>query len=249
MRILITGGSSEIGQAIVKRRLEGGDQVFITTSSQESLDKTKQEFADQGLSIDGFVFDLNEPSKCSSELQKVLASGLDALILNAATRQPKLRLFHEMKEEDFSSFFSANTLGQIWLLRAVLPKMLEQKSGRLILISSLIAQSGSSRYSAYAAAKGAMESLFLNLAVDYGSEGVLSSIIRPGIIATSRNRRYMKIPGYVEKLSSMIPQGKIGQPQQIAEALDPFLSANSYLNGSILEVSGGFPKFRSDGAL
>lgn len=249
MRILITGGSSDIGQAIVKRRLEGGDQVFITTSSQESLDKTKQEFADQGLSIDGFVFDLNEPSKCDSELQKVLALGLDALILNAATRQPKLRLFHEMKEEDFSSFFSANTLGQIWLLRAVLPKMLEQKSGRLILISSLIAQSGSSRYSAYAAAKGAMESLFLNLAVDYGSEGVLSSIIRPGIIATSRNRRYMKIPGYVEKLSSMIPQGKIGQPQQIAEALDPFLSANSYLNGSILEVSGGFPKFRSDGAL
>ncbi len=249
MRILITGGSSDIGQAIVTRRLQMGDQVVITTSSQESLEGTKSEFAAKGFHIDGFVFDLNNPSKSADDLQKILDAGLDAVILNAATRQPKLRLFHEMKEEDFSSFFTANTLGQVWLLRAVLPKMLEQKSGRLILISSLVAQSGSSRYSAYAAAKGAMESLFLNLAVDYGSQGVLSSIIRPGIIATSRNRRYMKIAGYIEKLSSMIPQGKIGQPEQIAEALDPFLSANSYLNGSILEVSGGFPKFRSDSAL
>lgn len=249
MRILITGGSSDIGRAIIKRRLQQGDEVVTTASSAASLAETLADFANEGLKVEGFVFDLNQPQQSSGDLQKILSQGLDGLILNAFTRQPKLRLFHEMKEEEFASFFTANTLGQIWLVRAVLPHLLEKKKGRLILISSLIAQSGSSRYSAYAAAKGALESLFLNLAVDYGAEGVLSSIIRPGIIATERNRRYRKIEGYTEKLSSMIPQGKIGEPEQIAEALDPFLSANSYLNGSILEVSGGFPKFRSGGAL
>ncbi|HVK61279.1 MAG TPA: SDR family oxidoreductase [Bdellovibrionales bacterium] len=248
MRILITGGSSDIGRAIALRRLRLGDEVFVTASSVETLTEAQAAFAASGFTVDGFVFDLRNPASASEELDRVLAKGIDGLVLNAATRLPKLRLFHEMDENHFTNFFNENTHGNVWILKRTLNSMIERGFGRLVFISSLTAVQGTSRYSVYSAAKAAIEGLFLNLAVDYGHQDILSTIVRPGIIATERNRRFWRRSGYVERVSNLIPQGKIGLPDQVAEAIDPLLSKTSYMNGSIIEVTGGLPRFRS-GAL
>ncbi|MES2855634.1 MAG: SDR family NAD(P)-dependent oxidoreductase, partial [Bdellovibrionota bacterium] len=88
MRILITGGSSDIGRAIALRRLKLGDEVVITASSLESLEGAKKSFSDAGFKVDGFVFDLRNPSTCEADLMAALEKGVDSLILNAATRLP-----------------------------------------------------------------------------------------------------------------------------------------------------------------
>jgi 3-oxoacyl-[acyl-carrier protein] reductase len=248
MKILITGGSSDIGRAIALRRLRLGDEIVITASSEESLGEAVRGFATEGFKVDGFVFDLRNPVLSAEALDRVLAAGVDGLILNAATRLPKLRVFHELDDAHFSSFFTENTMGNVWILKRVLTSMVARGFGRLVFISSLTAVQGTSNYGVYAAAKAALEGLFLNLAVDYGHLDILSTIVRPGIIATERNRRFWRRSAYVERVSALIPQGKIGTPDQVAEAIDPLLSKTSYMNGSIIEITGGLPRFRS-GAL
>ena len=77
--------------------------------------------------------------------------------------------------------------------------------------------SGTSRHGLYCMTKSAMEALFLNLAVDYGRHNVLANVLRPGIVRTERTKRFWRRPSYQEKANRMIPQGKLGEPAQIAE--------------------------------
>jgi 3-oxoacyl-[acyl-carrier protein] reductase len=146
--------------------------------------------------------------------------------------------------DEIQSVLSQDVVGNLRLLQAVLPGMIERRFGRLVLISSMTVPMGSGRYGLYSLSKGALESLFLNLAVDYGSYNILSNIVRPGTIRTQRTKRFWSREKYVEKVNAFIPQGAMGTPAQVAEALDPLLSATSYMNGSVVAVSGGLPLVR-----
>ena len=248
MKLLITGGSSDISQALTKRRLKMGDQVIITASTDKSLKETLKVYQDAGLKVTGLVFDLADPSASKTDLEALLEKGLDGVILNAASRVTQLRRFHENAEKQFDAYVSENILGNTWLLRQVLPSMIENKFGRLVFISSISAVTGMSKYGAYCLSKAAIEGLFFNLAVDYAESGILCNIVRPGIIKTSRTRRFWKNEEYVTRARRIIPQDALGEPDQVAEVLDPLLSKTSYMNGSVITVSGGLPLIRTHGA-
>lgn len=247
MRVWVTGGSSEIGKAIVKSRLDLGDQVVITASTAESLEETLADYKKDNLKVSGVVFSLENPSR--EEIEKELAKGVDALVLNAATRNIKLRKLDEWKEEDIRKYVQTNIEGNIWLIRQVLETMTEKKFGRMVFISSLSVAQGTSRFPLYCLTKSAIEGLFLNLAVDYGQDNIFFNIVRPGIIATERTKKYWKRSHYLEKVQSIIPAKKLGKAEQVAEALAPLLSSTGYINGAILPVSGGLPMMRSEGLL
>lgn len=248
MKILITGGSSEIAQALAKARVSKKDEVWVTASSTESLKECLELYAQAGIRAQGVEFSLEEPDRNKAELEPVL-SQLDALVLNAASRSVKLRTFTDWNEAGGAAFLRANIDGNLWLLRRTLPGMVERKFGRIVFVSSLSVVQGMSRFPYYCAAKSAVEGLCLNLAVDYGEHNVFVNIVRPGIIATERTKHFWKRSHYLEKVTKVIPALKLGEAAQVAEAMEPLLSPSSFMNGSVVTVSGGLPMMRSAGLL
>ncbi len=245
MKVLVTGGSSEISKAIIQSRIDRGDEVFFTSSNEESFEETTDFFSKKAT---GILFDLADPSASLPNLKKHFVN-LDGIILSAFTKQRSLKPFQDFVFEDFQKFVRLNVEGNAWLIHQFLPGMIERKFGRLVLVSSLSAASGTSRYPAYCTAKAALEGLFLNLAVDGGEFGVFANIVRPGVIATKRNEKLWKRTGYDEKIKEIVPARMIGKPEHIAKAVDLALERDSYLNGAILPVGGGLPSIRSAGLL
>lgn len=249
MNLLITGGSSDIAQAIAKRRIQLGDKIIITGSNEQSLNQTLELYKQQKMNVSGFVYDFSQPERCEKDLENLLQEPLDGLVLNAFTRVSQLRKLHALPYNAIRTYIDHNINGNIWLIQKVLSSMLVNKMGRLVLISSLSSVTGTSRYPAYCAAKAALEGLFLNLAVDYSAKNILSNILRVGLIKTSRTEQFWKNPIYQEKVAKIIPQGTMGEPDQVAEAIDPLLSKTSFMTGSVLTVSGGLPLMSSEGLL
>ena len=126
--------------------------------------------------------------------------------------------------------------------------MMEQKLGRLVLISSMSVL-GSSRYPLYGTCKSALEGMFVNLAVDYGEFNITSNILRPGFIATKRTERFWKRSDYMKKVGELIPLKRLGTGDDIAEALAPMLAKNCYMNGATVNCGGGLPAIRMDGLM
>lgn len=249
MNLLITGGSSDIAQAIAKRRIEMGDKIVITSSNEQSLNKTLELYQQKGMSVTGLIYDFAQPESCAKDLESLLQEPLDGLILNAFTRVTQLRKLHALPFDAIRTYMDQNINGNIWLIQKIITSMLPNKMGRLVLISSLSSFTGTSRYPAYCAAKAALEGLFLNLAVDYSAKNILSNILRVGLIKTSRTEHFWKNQTYQEKVAKIIPQGTMGDPAQVAEVMDPLLSRSSFMTGSILTVSGGLPLMSSEGLL
>lgn len=249
MKILITGGSSDIAKAIAKRRLGQGDNIVITSSSPSSLEHTLAEYAKENMTVEGLVYNFANPEASEQDLETLLQLPIDAVILNAFTRVTALRKLHALPYATIRDYLDQNLHGNIWLLHQLLPSLLANQFGRIILISSLSATAGTSRYPAYCTAKAALEGLIYNLAVDYSAKNILSNIVRVGLIKTSRTEQFWSKQDYQDKVSKIIPQGTMGEPHQVAEALDPLLSKTSFITGSVLTVSGGLPLMSSTGLL
>lgn len=243
MKILVTGGSSDIAKAIVERRLQAGDSITVTASTAEKLTKTLAEYG-KNKDLSGIVYDLQDPSSI-----KNVEDEFDAIVLNAASRNAKLRKFHEWDVEEMEDYLATNVTGNLRLLQKLLPGMVKRKFGRIVFVSSLSVTQGTSRFPLYCASKSAIEGLILNLAVDYGADNIFSNIIRPGIIATERTKKFWKRSHYLERVQEIVPARALGKPEQVAEAIDPLLSKTSFMNGSIVTVSGGLPLLRTEGLL
>lgn len=241
MKLLITGGRSDIAFALAQRQVEAGNTVTVTSSTPATTEECRKRYKAAGLSVKVVTLNLADPDDSASvEGKKVLESGIDALILNSWTRVPELKLFHEFTLKEIESEIEANVRGNLWVLRHTLPKMIEKSFGRIIFVSS-VSVVGTSKYGLYGMGKSAIEGMIMNLAVDYGKYNILSNVVRPGIVKTERNQAFWEREGYVARVTKIIPRKELGEPDQIAEAFDPLLSKRSYINGSIVTVSGGLP--------
>lgn len=241
MRVLITGGSSDIAYAMAKRRLSMGDEVVITSSSEEQLKQTLATYQQNNLQVEGVVYQFEQPGFTEQALEILNKKPIEAIILNAFTRMPTYKRIHELSFEIITEYLSHNISGNIWLIHHFLPSMVANKFGRIILISSVSAQTGTSLYGVYCTAKAALEGFFLNLAVDYGPDNILANIVRAGLFKTSRTKMFWRRKSYQEKVAALIPLGKMGEPEQLAESIDPLLSYSSYITGAVMTVSGGIP--------
>lgn len=244
MKTLITGGRSGIGQALVNRRLGFGDEILTTASSQPTFEDMKTKFS-RNDKLSFCQWDLNKPEENNTEICSFIDSGIESLILCAATPTRMLKRFHEITDAEIQDTFQTQMYGNLWLIRRCLPKMMEQKFGRIVFISSL-AIHGTSRYSMYAMAKSGVEALLRVIATDYGEFNIRANMVRPGVIMTDRNKRFWMRSDYTNAMNEVLPNKSLGQPIHIAEATDPFLTESCYINGASLEVSGGFPNIRSE---
>ncbi len=232
MKLLITGGQSLIAQAIAEARKKQSDQVTLTSSHSEGLEKITNDYGKLN-------FDLQNPEKFEKEIDQYLSKGIEGLILNATTPSPRLGPLDQNDWQEVQDFLSANINGNMWLLRKVIPIFKEQKFGRIIFISSMTTEYIFPGYAVYASAKAAIESYIKNISVEFGDFNITANTVRLGIFKTNRNKAYWRRDSLREKMEERISLKRLGEPEDVVPTINSLLADQCYIQGATIEISGG----------
>jgi NAD(P)-dependent dehydrogenase (short-subunit alcohol dehydrogenase family) len=235
---IITGGASGLGLATTKKFVENQINTIIIGRNAENLAEVSNSL---GELCSYKVFDLSNLKDIPNlvdELEKEYGP-IDILVNNAGVNQKKP--FTEVTDDEFQQVILTNLTSVFVLSREVAKSMLQKKKGCIINISSMAAQYGIPYVIAYTAAKAGIEGMTKAMAVELSPNGIRVNCVAPGFIATNMSARALdNDPERKQKVLSRTPMGKLGLPEDIAEAIY-YLSSDSakYVTGVILPVDGG----------
>jgi 3-oxoacyl-[acyl-carrier protein] reductase len=237
---LVTGASRGIGRATAARLAKEGARVIVHYSaSRAAAEALVQEIKDKGGQADLIGGDLAAADGAHTLAEAVKALGiprLDILVLNAGIA--KLASIEEQTVEDFDRHFAVNVRAPYFLVQQLLPLLGD--GARIILLSSVVARSAFDGISAYAATKGAIDVLTRNFAKELGTRGIRVNAIAPGAIETDMSQDFIGTAEGKEYMKSLQALKRIGQPDDIADAVLLFASNDArWTTGRSLEVSGG----------
>ena len=233
-KVLITGASGGIGKSIVKTFVSLGANVLGTGTKDEKLEKLKKENS----SIKTKKFDISQHSKIEEFIEQVHSElgGLDILINNAGINVDTLSL--RMKDDEWKKVIDINLTSTFLLSKNGIKKMLKNKFGRIINITSIVGHSGNLGQTNYAASKAGIIGMSKSLALEYAKKNITINCISPGFITSDMT---MNIADKMkEYLISRIPMGKLGTGEDVS-ACAAFLSSDqaSYITGETIHVNGG----------
>ena len=233
-KILITGASGGIGSEIVKKFASLGGEVLGTGTKAEKLDLIKKQY--QNIKVK--KFDISEHSRIEEFIDDVVLElgGLDILINNAGTNVDNLSL--RMKEEEWKKVIDINLTSTFLLAKHAIKKMLKNKFGRVVNITSVVGHTGNLGQSNYAAAKSGIIGMSKSLALEYAKKNITINCVSPGFIVSDMTMNIAeKVRLY---LTSRIPMGKLGTGEDVSNCV-AFLSSDqaSYITGETLHVNGG----------
>ena len=233
-KILVTGASGGIGSEIVKKFVSLGGDVLGTGTKAEKLDLIKKQYQ----SIKVKKFDISEHSRIEEFIDDVVLElgGLDVLINNAGTNVDNLSL--RMKEEEWKKVIDINLTSTFLLAKHAIKKMLKNKFGRVVNITSVVGHTGNLGQSNYAAAKSGIIGMSKSLALEYAKKNITINCVSPGFIVSDMTMNIAeKVRIY---LTSRIPMGKLGTGEDVSNCV-AFLSSEqaSYITGETLHVNGG----------
>ena len=236
---LVTGGAKGIGAAIVKKLCKDGYSVAINYNKSEQRALSLCSFcASEGftaLPVRCDVSSSSEVEKMFTEIEEKLGS-VEVLVNNAGISL--WGLFDTVTDEQWAEIIGTNLTGTFNCTRRAVPAMLKNKYGRIINISSVWGQEGASCEAAYSASKAGVIGLTKALAKEYAPSGITVNCICPGVIDTDMMSRFSDEEK--AELCEDIPAGRMGSPEEVAEAVSFFASENSsYVTGQILGVNGG----------
>ena len=240
--IVITGGAKGIGAAICKEFAKNGDRVFICyNTSSDIAENLEKDLNNEGYSAVALHLDVTDKNEISSVSNHILKDygGADVLINNAGICQEGF--FADLTDEDVENMISTNLTSVLLVTKAFLPHMLSKKSGKIISISSIWGDVGGSCESHYSAAKAGIIGFTKALAKEVGPSGITVNTVNPGCIMTDMMADYTSED--IEYLKQQTPVGKIGTPEDVANAVF-FLAKeeSSFITGSSLSVDGGFAR-------
>lgn len=231
---LITGGSRGIGAAITRRLHADGYTVIInyvnSTAQAQALARE----------LDGLALqaDVADPEQVNAMVDTVLErfGRLDVLICNAAVAWQGLT--QDMDDLSYRKIMSTNLDGVFFCCRSALPAMIRQKSGRMVLLSSMWGETGGACEAAYSAAKAGVIGLAKALAKEVGPSGITVNVVSPGVIDTHMNAHLTAED--LTALAGETPLGRIGRPEEVAAAV-AFLCSDdaAFITGADLPVNGG----------
>ncbi len=210
---LVTGGSRGIGRAIALELARAGAQVVFT-----------------------YVSNAEAARESEKALVEAEHARIDIAVNNAGVARDQLIL--RMKPEDFDAVIATNLRGAWSVCRAVAKPMVKQRAGRIINLSSVVAEMGNAGQSNYAASKGGLEALTRSLARELGSRNVTVNAVAPGFIDTDMTRN---LPEQAKSaLTERIPLGRLGSAEDVAGVVRFLASdAAAYLTGQVIHVNGG----------
>lgn len=231
--VLITGGSRGIGRAAVELFLEKGYKVlFIYHASKQQAEQL------EALGAVGYRADLSVKEECARVAELILKEqgGVDVLINNAGISH--FSLFTDLKNDEWKRVCAVNLDAPIYLTRAFLPHMIGQKWGRIVNISSMWGQVGSSCEVAYSTAKAGLIGFTKALAKEEGPSGITVNCICPGLIDTDMNGALDEET--IGAIVSETPLMRMGRPEDVASCCLYLASQQaSFITGQIIGVNGG----------
>lgn len=238
--VIITGASRGIGKATALAFARNGYDILLCYQSREEDAKaTAEEAKAFGVRAVPFQMDVSSVSDCRRTAAKALMefSQIDALVCNAGIALPEL--FTQTSEEEYDRLFSVNTKGVFFLSQAVAREMIASGGGSIVTVSSMWGIAGASGEVAYSASKAAVIGMTKALAKELAPSGIRVNCVAPGVVDTEMNACYDEEA--MEALAEKTPLGKIGDPEEIANAIFFLASENaSFITGQTLTVDGGF---------
>ena len=240
---IVTGASSDIGSAIVKRFVEEGAHVILVGRRIEALKKTSSTIKNGDKQTVTIPCDITDEAQVLQTVDQVFDhyGKIDILVNNAAAINDPIH-FHEMPDSTWTNLIDVNMIGTFRMTRAVLNKMLEKKSGSIINIGSISSERAIPKVhlTVYCATKAAINMFTKGIAVEYARKNIRCNCINPGIINAGMIKPYLEYPEAKKVLEDKQPLNRIGEPADIANAAVYLASDEAnWISGIILNIDGG----------
>ena len=235
---IITGGGSGIGLACTRLFSKEGAKVAIMGRKQDRLEAAAKEVGGQVLAVVGDLTNNND-------LDNVISKTLNAfdkidIVVNNGGVFAGFPL-HETKDEDWDTIMDTNIRSVFQLTKRVLPHMMKRKAGAFIHISSILGLVAAPGVAAYNVSKGALLQFNRSIAIEYGSMGIRSNAVCPGMVKTEMTEELMKDKELMQEWSKDYPIGRFGVPKDVANACLYLASdESSFVTGVAFPVDGGF---------
>ena len=235
---IITGGGSGIGLACTRLFSKEGAKVAIMGRKQDRLEAAAKEVGGQALAVVG---DLTNNNDLDNVISKTLnAFGKIDIVVNNGGVFAGFPL-HETKDEDWDTIMDTNIRSVFQLTKRVLPHMMKRKAGAFIHISSILGLVAAPGVAAYNVSKGALLQFNRSIAMEYGSMGIRSNAVCPGMVKTEMTEELMKDKELMQEWSKDYPIGRFGVPKDVANACLYLASdESSFVTGVAFPVDGGF---------
>jgi 3-oxoacyl-[acyl-carrier protein] reductase len=233
-KILITGATGGIGKCLVKKFDSLGSSILATGTNLEKLKnlknnfpniKTKQFKLDNHSKIEEFI------ESCNTDLEKI-----DVLVNNAGITSDNISL--RLGEEDWKKVIDINLTSTFLMCKFALKKMLKQKNGKIINITSIVGHTGNAGQSNYSASKAGIIGFSKSLAIEYAKKNININCVSPGFIKTEMTEKINE--DFKKILLSKIPSGNLGTGEDVANCVS-FLASElaDYITGETIHVNGG----------
>jgi 3-oxoacyl-[acyl-carrier protein] reductase len=233
--IIVTGASGGIGNAIIKKLNEAGANILASGTRIEKLEELKKNF--EGIKI--LKFDMSQSDKIEEFIENAtreLGGSLDGMVNNAGITQDNLAI--RMSLDEWQKVININLTSTFLMSKFAIKKMLKNKSGKIINITSVVGHTGNLGQANYTASKAGIVAMSKSLAIEYAKKNININCISPGFIKTAMTDKIDE--KFKEIIVSKIPSARLGEPDDIANAV-LFLSSeqSNYIHGETLHVNGG----------
>ena len=233
--IIVTGASGGIGNAIIKKLNEAGANILASGTRIEKLEELKKKYE----KIKILKFDISQNEKIEEFIENAtneLGGSLDGLVNNAGITQDNLAI--RMSLEEWQKVININLTSTFLMSKFAIKKMLKNKSGKIVNITSVVGHTGNLGQANYTASKAAIVAMSKSLAIEYAKKNININCISPGFIKTVMTDKIDE--KLRDVIVSKIPSARLGEPDDIANAV-LFLSSDQsdYIKGETIHVNGG----------
>ena len=227
-KLLVTGGTGSIGGSICNYFSKNGcEEIYSTTTNISKIQSDQNYIKFKELNLNNIE---------NLELEKIFDSDIDYLVLNAGLN--KDNIFLRMSPEDWNTVINVNLNSSFFLLKHFTKKMVKNRFGRIVFISSVVAHTGNPGQVNYTASKAAISGIMKSLALELSSRNITVNCVAPGFIQSNMTDNLND--AQKNAILDRIPMKKLGNPNDIAKAVGFLCSENAeYITGQTLHVNGG----------
>ncbi len=233
--IIVTGATGGIGNSIIKKLYDAGANILATGTKNEKLEELKKKFQN----IQLLKFDISQTEDLENFIENAteqLGGKLDCIVNNAGITRDNLAI--RMSINEWKKVIDMNLTSTFLISKFAIKKMLKNKKGKIINISSIVGHTGNLGQTNYSASKAGIVAMSKSLAIEYAKKNININCISPGFIKTAMTDKIDE--KFKENIISKIPSARLGEPEDVANAVIFLASSMSdYINGETLHVNGG----------
>ena len=233
--IIVTGASGGIGNSIIEKLNQSGANILASGTRIEKLEELKSKYGN----IKILKFDISQSDKIEEFVEnatKDLGGSLDCIVNNAGITQDNLAI--RMSLDEWKKVIDVNLTSTFLMSKSAIKKMLKNKSGKIVNITSVVGHTGNLGQANYTASKAGIIAMSKSLAIEYAKKNININCISPGFIKTNMTEKID--PKYKELILAKIPSNRLGEPSDVANVA-AFLSSemSNYITGETIHVNGG----------